>query len=723
MRLTNIVGAAAAFPSTSIRAQANNSTAALVPWAFDPLPLGAVKPAGWLQDQLGQMANGLAGHEHDFYRFVANSTWTGNTNESWGEYSELHEGFPYWFNGIVPLAYHLDDPRLKDQVADAVDAVLGLQASDGWLGPETGASRNFWARYPFCLGLIQLVEADPTTYKDRVVTALHRYFELMNSMLLNNGTGYVFQGSVSGEMDQGDFQWGQVRVQDQIISLQWLYENFPLNNSQLLLDNIGMLINSSISFADYWVPGVFITEDLYDVYGTGDGGDLFPYFHGVNVGQGLKQLAVFRRYNHNDSIVDTTRYGVNATFQYHGNSMGSVIGDEREDGLAPYQGAELCTAVETMYSMSYLYQALGENYYADRAELAAFNALPAMLTPDWWARQYMVEENQPWALNTTEMIYWNDNTWSSSFGLEPDYPCCTVNHPQGFPKFVSALFTNAPNGLAHALLSPASVSTTIDSNDVTIVCNTMYPFDNILSYDITAASGFDFYVRVPAWVELGNSSIYISSRSDAASRHIRTRRTSTPLSPDPISGLHKISLPPGISSVTYTLGTSIVPEPRPNNTVAVYYGPLLYALEISFANTSTTPKFFNPMDEFYPAGYAPPQSRDYQYFNTSAWNIAIDPSTLVFHSGLSNSSSSALPDPIFAPAAPPTWITAKGCEIAWGLYQNSIPDIAPALADRECLGNPFIVTLRPIGGQKVHMAELPTIDLSSGKASSRPDLM
>ncbi|KAF2236248.1 hypothetical protein EV356DRAFT_77285 [Viridothelium virens] len=660
------------------------------------------------------MANGLAGHEHDFYRFVANSTWTGNTNVSWGEYSDLNEGFPYWFNGIVPLAYHLDDTRLKGQVADAVNAVLDLQASDGWLGPETGPARLFWARFPFCLGLIQLIEADSATYQDKVVTALHRYFELMNSMLLDNGAGFVYQGNVANEPSAGDFQWGQVRVQDQLISLQWLYENFPQNNSQLLLDNMGMLINSSITFADYWVPGVFIEEDLYNVYGTGDGGNMFPYFHGVNAGQGLKQLAVFRRYTHNDSMVDATQYGVNATFQYHGNSMGSVIGDEREDGLAPYQGAELCTAVETMYSMSYLYQALGQNYYADRAELAAFNALPTMLSPDWWARQYMVEENQPWALNMSEMIYWNDNTWSSSFGLEPDYPCCTVNHPQGFPKFVSALFTNAPNGLAHALLSPGTVGTTIGSNDVTINCDTMYPFNNVLSYDITTSSGFDFYVRVPSWADLSSSSISVSSESSD-----RYKRASTPLSPDPTSSLHRVSLPAGQSSITYTLETSIISEARPNDTVAIHYGALVYALEISYTNTSTPPKFYNPENEFYPDGYAPSQSRDYQLFNSSAWNIAIDPSTLEFHSSLANSSSgtTSLPDPIFAPGAPPTWITAQGCEIEWGLYRNSVPDVVPALADRTCQSTPATVTLRPIGGQKVHMVELPTISLNATQAS------
>ena len=97
------------------------------------------------------MRDGLAGHGFDFYQYVHSSPWMGGHEE----YSALNEAFPYWFNGLVPLAYGLDDDRLKAQVKVAVDYVLGHQAEDGWIGPErTHSERAIWGRFPFFLGLI-----------------------------------------------------------------------------------------------------------------------------------------------------------------------------------------------------------------------------------------------------------------------------------------------------------------------------------------------------------------------------------------------------------------------------------------------------------------------------------------------------------------------------------------------------------------------------------------
>lgn len=242
----------------------------------------------------------------------------------------------------------------------------------------------------------------------------------------------------------------------------------------------------------------------------------------------------------------------------------------------------------------------------------------------------MEETNQPYAQNLTETPFYNTNNWGQTFGLEPNYPCCTVNHPQGWPKFLSNSFVKVgENGLAHVLLSPGSLKTTLSGGSVNVSCTTAYPFLDELSYDIIANAPFVFYIRVPAWAGVA-SSISIGSNS------------STALSPDPETGLHKLSLPKGTSTVSYNLSSTIRALSRENDTVAVYKGALLYALDVMNTNSSTLPKPYNNPSTYYPDTYAPSQSRDWKYHNASAWNFAIDPSTLVHHGPNSTTASSTL---------------------------------------------------------------------------------
>ena len=182
----------------------------------------------------------------------------------------------------MPLAYGLDDSRLKSQIASAVDYIIRHQQRDGWIGPEVGNARNFWARYPLFLGLVNLLEAD-SSYESTVLPAMHRFVALMNAMLKDDGRGYLPQhGDV---LNPFDHQWGRVRVSSMMISLMWMYENHPSHQSKILLENLEMLRQGQIDWAEWYQNGVYIFEDLNTV-NTSYTDEMFPYEHGVNVAEG-----------------------------------------------------------------------------------------------------------------------------------------------------------------------------------------------------------------------------------------------------------------------------------------------------------------------------------------------------------------------------------------------------------------------------------------------------
>ncbi|KAI1409690.1 hypothetical protein F5Y13DRAFT_203084 [Hypoxylon sp. FL1857] len=646
-------------------------------------PLGTIKPRGWFKDQLTLEADGLAGNLFDFYRFVHDSMWIGGSSE----YSNLHESSPYWFNGLVPLAFGLDDSRLKGQVYSYMDYVLEHQQDDGWLGPEVDPStRSLWARCYFMVGLMQYAQADPSQ-EDRIVDAMHRYIQIAHSMLKDNFTGLIEK---PGEDYDGD-GFGAMRAHEMHIPLQWLYENHPRNNSQLIWETMELMIDGSVAASSdwrtYWVKGVY-PEVTYTPRNE-PFKELFN--HGVNMAEGLRYPLAIYRMTHDEALKTQTRTAVDLLSQYHKSLAGTIIGDEFITDLNPIRGAELCTAAELTFSMAWIYQYLGDNDLADWAEQVAFNAVPGSIFPDWWSHQYVQQENQPWSrnLNATPEMWVNVGSYGNVFGLEPNYPCCTVNHGQAYPKFLANSFTGTEDGgIAHVLLIPGSISTTLGNSKVTIQADTNYPFGMNLNYLVTSDSDFTFYVRIPGWAD---------SSSTITGPDGKTNK----VSPSD-QGLQKIELGQGTSHISVNLNTEPRVVTRANNTAAIYYGPLLYSLHID-ADVSDVPSIAFTGDSI-PTTSTTSHTHDHVIVPKSIWNVAIDPSQI----RVAQADASTLANPIWDLNAPPIELRVAAVEIDWPTEFDTAanPPLKPDIT-----GKPFSARFVPYGSAKIHMAHLPVVNL------------
>ena len=97
----------------------------LLPSPLIKLPIGSIKPQGWLRKQLELQANGYFGHLPELSRFLIkdNNPWLSPTGEGEKFWAEV----PYWLKGYSALAFVLGDPKLIEEAKVWINGVIGTQ--------------------------------------------------------------------------------------------------------------------------------------------------------------------------------------------------------------------------------------------------------------------------------------------------------------------------------------------------------------------------------------------------------------------------------------------------------------------------------------------------------------------------------------------------------------------------------------------------------------------
>jgi len=166
------------------------------------------------------------------------------------------------------------------------------------------------------MGITQYLEAEPSQV-ETLLSKLYKYVRLSREMLEDDFLGYLGRDD-----SKFDYHWGITRSHEMIISLQWLYDNHPEGNEELLRSVMGLFNEKAWDWAWFYSEDVFPKGDPTE--GVED--DLFWFYHGVNSAMGLKAGAVVRRFTGNETLVEITKRGIDWTFKYHGSPSGSIIG-------------------------------------------------------------------------------------------------------------------------------------------------------------------------------------------------------------------------------------------------------------------------------------------------------------------------------------------------------------------------------------------------------------
>jgi hypothetical protein len=642
-----LLAAVATFFAASPAREVIKDRAPLGASAFYRLPLTSVKPAGWLRDQLRIQAEGITGHLDEFWPDVGpNSAWLGGTGEGW-------ERGPYYLDGLLPLAYLLDEPKLLAKVKPWVEWTLTHQRADGAIGPEK--NKDWW---PLMVMLKVLTQYEEATGDPRVIPVMEKYF--------------AYQArSLAAEPLKS---WAIYRWQDELYSILWLYNR--TGNTELL-DLARSLKSQGFNwrrfYAEFPITGrVTRQQSTHDT-------------HGVNNAMGLKTSALWFLVSKDAADRDATVQSLKVLDEFEGLPNGMFSADEHFAGRDPSQGIELCAVVESMFSLELSLAVLGNPALGDRLEKIAYNPLPGTQTADMWSHQYDQQPNQ--VMCSLSRRNWTTNGPDSNvFGLEPNFGCCTANLHQGWPKFTASLWmASADDGLAAGAYAPSELRTRIRNTEVAITETTDYPFRDRISLTVSPAAPLQFplHLRMPAWTE--NPTITVNgTRVEGVHSGSYQRIERQWTRGDRV----EVTLPMPVRAVTGF-----------NNSVSIERGPLIFSLRIG--------ENWSKLKQTGPV-------TDWEVFPTSPWNYGLHVDTSNPAKSFEVQEAPMTRQPFGA--APPLILKAKARRLPqWVMTADSAA--APPMSPVSLTGRGDIagrlpdetVTLIPYGAARLRITAFPVL--------------
>ena len=562
--------------------------------ALKQLPLGRVNPRGWLLEQLKRNKDGIGGHLPELEpRMIATPYTTRETEPTWGEERKAGWGAEisgnYW-NGLIELAYTLNDEELKAMATKWVDEVLANRRDDGYLGTYTDNDDMFddYNAWGASCGMRGLLSYYSATGRRDVLDAVHDcMLWFCRNWAGDKKTRYAGIDIVT-VMSECYSYTGDERL----TRFCEEYYDFLERND---------LFDQSLS--------ALLSPHLH--YNSNHGS---AYAHGMSYPLSVYMMNGDKKYF--DAAISSYRKARDKVIQKTGG-----ITCESEY-LAP-----LGATVETEYCGIAMYnEALGrflyvtaDPEYADQIERTVFNAGEGARKKDEKAIAYLHSPNQVFATDFSSSADHHHQVYAPCVPVA----CCPVMSVRLLPEFLRNSAMTGPDG---SLWIAAYMPCRIDAGDIVLETETLYPFRDIIEYKVSTKAPVKktLHFRIPCWCE--GASISVNGHSVNAECRAKSFAELTGEWKD--GDVISLALP-----MTVRVDHVDDSDRSSNFPVTFEYGPLLYALQVPESWDAYPGKPVTPLPEgwhWYNVNPVIPASGLDVYDDMGmrkhliSWNVAVD---------------------------------------------------------------------------------------------------
>ncbi|MFB9261649.1 hypothetical protein ACFFWD_00365 [Bradyrhizobium erythrophlei] len=521
-----------------------NNRAPLAQNRYVKLPLGAIRPSGWLLSQLNVQANSLTSHIPEVWSAINKSVWKGDAEGREDTYTPRYGA--RWLEGLIALAGVLHDDQLMTIGKPYIEFVLAAEKL-----ADVTPNVTAW----FYIGRL-MPEYYELTGDRRAIQVVRRILDFTDSM--RESILAVEPLMVGMLLSFGIWYYNQTGEKDVLALLD--------RCTKACVDDWTNYFANFPQDPKYFVRFPDVTSQKFPDQAPSE----FSR-HGVRAAIAVQYPVLHSLISSDRSERDVVVQGMTYLDEAYGQVGGRWAADEWFASRDPVAGTELCAIEELLFSLENNFAVIGDVQFADRIEQLIFNAFPGTCTADMWAHQYDQQANQVLVSVARRPWHWNIDS-SNIYGFTPNFPCCLSNMHSPWPRYVESMWMATPdNGLIAMGYGPCRFSANVaEGKLVEITEETDYPFSDRVRVTVHCKEPLNFplYFRIPSWANRAE----VSVAGEAAPRY-------------PQSGaVFKVEREwKDGDVVTLNFNFKVRTETRQNNAVAVAWGPLYFVLRIGQA--------------------------------------------------------------------------------------------------------------------------------------------